>query len=323
MADLVRRGATRRYDIEGLIDWRPNIVFAAGQVAPVVSVKNTSGNMTLLDVGDGSKKLDTRRAQNGTYVEGDWKLKQDSYQTAEYGVEHPVDLTEALELGDLLDEEVLAGELSIGSLLQARETRVSEGVFNTTVFTGANYALAPSVKWDASAADYRADLKVAEKAMFKRWGVTTRGMTLVLAETLADTMVEILAENETIKYTNALMLNTREQQYSALKQYLKVGRLMIVNSSFDTTGLTSTADALFSRHWAEDKALLCFIAPSGSNSWKSAGVARQPVWSKFSNDYVIETYEEKRDNSIRVRAREYRGLYVNKDFGFLFYDVLT
>ena len=59
------------------------------------------------------------------------------------------------------------------------------------------------------------------------------------------------------------------------------------------------------------------LSASASNSWNTKGVARQPIWAKFSTDYRMESYDEEASDSRIIRAREYRGEKIFTKYGVL------
>ena len=103
-------------------------------------------------------------------------------------------------------------------------------------------------------------------------------------------------------------------------EYLKVGEVIEVTSYYDTTGM-GNENASFESMWSQDQAMLCFRSKGGAAF--NAGIGRQPVWAGYADDYVMDSYYNPETRTDIVRAREYRGETLIKEYGFLFNDVLA
>jgi hypothetical protein len=121
------------------------------------------------------------------------------------------------------------------------------------------------------------------------------------------------------------LLASADTQMTALRDYLNLGRIILIDDMIGKHGIDNndeTDDEDFVDLVNPDFALLCKLAPS-VNSWKAGGVARQPVFAPYSKDYRIESYDEPKTKHRYIRASEYRGLFIDARYGFLFNNVLA
>jgi hypothetical protein len=58
------------------------------------------------------------------------------------------------------------------------------------------------------------------------------------------------------------------------------------------------------------------LSPAGIKTWKIGGLGRQPVYTKLTNDYIMESYDESAKDKRIVRAKDWRGQKVFRDYGF-------
>ena len=316
MADYKAKGVTIREDVKEVLDQRPKTEYMADRILPPLRTRATGGEFFYIGAGEGKKKFDTRRAPDGTYNSGDYKLQKDVFSTAEHGFEMRVDLTEELAMKEIFDERVAASEMSLEALLIDREDRCSKALFNTTTFTGAGYTAAAAKLWSDKSADIKADIKIMSAPIKTRMGIGQKKLSLIVNADIVDDMISTIADQTNISSNVALELQDENTRLRAIVRYLNIKEIIEVSSLYDTTGLNTDSDASFTDMWDPTMAMLAYVSPT-TNSWKAGGVGRQPVWSKLTNTYLVESYDDPKRRSEFTRCLDQRGEKVFKEYGFL------
>jgi len=322
------KGLDTRDDIKEMVDERPIFTNRIAPVlAPEIYVTKDAGKIGVLHAEHGKTKLDLKRALDGSFVRGEWSLGTNRFETEEFGVEEPTEEVESLLLMDDLDCEAVAGELATDLLLTNRDNRIATGLFNTSVFTGArNYlSVAAGDAWNVAGTKIATQVEFAADILRSRFVIKQNELDLVMARKAFNAAVRQLASLDTVKYTNSLLLASADTQMTALRDYLNLGRIILIDDMIGKHGIDNndeTDDEDFVDLVNPDFALLCKLAPS-VNSWKAGGVARQPVFAPYSKDYRIESYDEPKTKHRYIRASEYRGLFIDARYGFLFNNVLA
>ena len=318
------RGTTKiRDDLKTIVEKTPmsNIQFIGDRILPPTPVNTPTAQIPELTTGTGTKNLDTKRAPSGSFKRGEFTWDASTYYTYEYGYEEPVDNVSMLINNDILNEEMMAGIVAVSQLKIAREVRIAAALFNTTLFTGAAHTEAADVVWSTAAnAVVRKDVNDAYEKLFVKTGIPRTNCHLLMNELAfryAMASTEVRAD---VKYTLPIDQMSEGQKQGYLATYLNIGGIDIAASFADTAKLGIT-DATFGRLFGTSYALL-YVPTPGIASFKFPGIGRQPVYSKFSNDYILESYPEERTDSIIVRAREYRGEFVDVTYGVLITGII-
>lgn len=319
--DYKAKGVTIRHDVMEVLDKRPDLEFQADKILPPLYERRTGGQIFVMGAGEGKKNFDTKRAKNGSYASGDWRLQKDSFESEVHGFEMRVDLIEAMVMGEILDERLAASQMARDTLFIDREFRVSQAVFNTTTFATAKYTLAVANKYDTDLATIKADIKVGADAIKKRMGIGKKMLSYICNDELIDEMVTNISKITSISNNVALELEDEKLRTAALVRYLGIKEIVSVSSLYDTTGLNTDSDAEFDDMWRKDYAMLAALSPT-TNSWKAGGLGRQPTYAKLTKDWVAESYFNPVVDGEVMRVKDYRGEKVFKDFGFLFTGLL-
>lgn len=320
----IYKGATLRNDLKELIQESPmgTVEFAGSKVLPEIVVNEKSGNIPVLSTSAGMKQLDLKRAPRSSFQRAAWVWSDDSFNSFEYGYEEPIDNVEALENADIFNEEVVSADIARNQLFLAREKRIADAVYNSTTFAAAADKYTLTNEWDdATNAAPFADISAAFDKLFAKIGRPRSACHLLINDIIFRNVIRSDEVRADVKYTTAIDKLSAEQKAQFLAEFLAIAKVDIVTSFADTTKL-GVEDAVFGRLWSNEYSMLYIPAPA-VNSWKVPGLGRQPVYSKFSSDYIIESYDEKQTDSRIIRAREYRGEYVNKTFGVLMDNMTT
>ena len=310
------RGVEIRNDLKELLVEVPFDLanLKANIILPEIGVTETAGTMKVLPAKVAHKLGDTVRADSGAYDRTTFNLAEDDFRTRLYGCEEAIDNIAELETSSIFSQEEVAGMMARNRLLLGREKRVADTVFNTTTFTGAGYTGAASKVWSDVTADFRDDIWEAHKKIRSRLMLGLGSMSLILTSDRIRDMIETLAAKDAIKYNVAMLLNNEASQLSALATYIGVKQIVAVDPMADKAGLDLKGD--FDFLYPNNQAMLAVLS-GGANSWRIGGLGRQPVFTKLASDYLMESYDEEATDTRVVRAKEYRGQKVFKDYGFL------
>ena len=318
----VKKGSlTLRYDLKELVDESPmeTIEFVGDKVLPGIPVKETSAQMPVLPTGAGMKLLDLKRTPRGTFKRGQWVWGDSAYFTYEFGYEEPVDNVERLKNKDIFNEEVVSTQIARSQMMIVREKRISDAVFNATTFTGAANFLSVTTEWSNIACTLYADITAAHVKLFAKCGRPRSQLVLLINETVFRNIMRATEVRADVKYTVAVDKLNASQKASYLAEYLGIKEIQIATSFYDSAQL-GIEDATFSRLWVDEYAMLYYPSPKVA-SWKVPGMGKQPIWALFSPDYRVESYNEEQTDSRIIRVREYRGVYIDTKYGFLFGNI--
>lgn len=317
-------GTALQNDVKEIIEESPLdlVEYQANIVLPEKTVKEKSGEIPVLSTSAGMKQLDLKRAPRSTFKRAEWVWASTNYNTYEYGYEEPIDNVEMLENSDIFNEEVVVANIARSQLMLAREKRVADAVFNATTFTGATNTLAIAQEWDdATNADPYLNITEVQAKSFAKNGIPRARMELLLNEVVFRNVMKCAKLQDNLKYTISIDKMTEQEKMNVFAQFLGIKAVHIATSFADSTAI-GIEDAVFSRLWSDEYAMYYFPCPN-VDSWRVKGLGRQPVYTKFSSDYIIEDYDEPQSDSLIVRAREYRGEFLNTTYGVLMSNMTT
>jgi hypothetical protein len=270
------------------------------------------------------KVMDTSRKHDGSFARSDWNWKDDSYYTQEYGFEESIDSVEALKDEEYIDHEAVSAELAYQGLLLGRESRVAEALYNTTTFTGSTNTLAITHEWDdATNAVPYSDVEAGFLQIRAKCAIPKSALTFITS----DDNIEFICRTNEIKnlfqYNDdygKMLKSGLDGKCKFLQAYFGVKRVIAVMSMYDTSNLESTAS--IGKFWSNEYAMLGYIKENNVNL-KTQTLIKQLNWAKYSSNFIMEDYEEPSRNKVIIRAREYNGIKVNADYGFLFSNCKT
>lgn len=325
MAGAQRNEAILRTDLMTLVEELKfeELGLVADLVAPPVQMSDASGAWPVLPRESVGKVPDTRRQTNGKYPRGEWDWKSETYHCEEHGFEMPVDLTQAKRNRKFINEEMVSASLAKQGLLLDRERIVSQAIFNLTTFSDTNKDRVNIVnEWDdASSCTPHADIETASNMLKAKCGIRKAFHSLILPTYVIDKVIRSTEIREDTKYTQNILVATREIQKQFLAQFLGVKEIVEVTSMYDTAGLGLQAS--FGETWNEDIGMLCIREASTSPSMMNRSLAVQPVWSEFAQDVLIEDYPSPETRSHIYRALDYRGIKVRTTYGVLLNNLKT
>lgn len=340
MGGQLKEGTTRlREDLKELVEeiGFEELGLVGEKIAPPIQVKVNASSYPVLRKEAVMKAPDIEVGADGTFSRGEWDYDTKSYMTKETGHEEPVKLTEALENSDYIDEDEIAGKRAVEGLKLGNESTVASTLFNETTFAGTALSANPDAALFSAATDslvtiinemddatnatpYKVFDTIYRGIMRKKNALSKKAFSLVLSDDLVSFMIRTNEVMNSVMYTDPVPSMPMERKRQFLADYLEFKEIVPVSSVYDTTGLNS--DARIGKFWSNEYAMLAILS-NGANSFKERAVARQPIWSKYSPSYILEEYIENNKRNRIYRARQYRGIIVNTDYGILIKNMKT
>lgn len=292
----------------------------ASQLAPEIGVDQVSANNPVILAGETMKDGDTRRNPAGGANRSTMVLDSQGYSTEPYFWEHQIDKLTMLTNMQYFNEQIIGTQICKAKLDLGRELRVANGYQDLTAFTAqTGSVVTAAAAWtDASNADPILDLKSMSDLAFAKFGVRKESMEF----TIRDTIVDCIFNSDALvrgQYTTNLDTKTRLEMADYLRKFLKVGSVVITDGVYNVSGLGGTAS--FTNIWDSNFATLAWNDPSAGSTWTFPTFARQPVYTPFTNDKIIHSYEEPANRSLIIAAEEYRGIEFNYKFAILLEDI--
>jgi len=298
-----------------------DLALTGEKILPSINVRETSAYYPVLPREAMGKVPVTERAPDGTYNRGQWEWSEETYTTREYGFEEPSDNVNALIWEDYIDQEETSATLAYQGLLLAREARIAAAVYNTTTFTGAGGTLAITHEWDdATNAVPWSDVDTGAGKIRAKSFIRKNQLSLVLNAKQFKVVMKTDEITGTVQYVEPIERMPEARKKEFLAEYLGIKEVVVVDSLYDSAGLSQ--DSTVTDFWSDEYMMLAYLTPGGSG-WRTPGLGRQPVYAKYSSDFIIEEYDEPKINGKVFRAREYRGTVLDANFGFLFSNAIT
>ena len=167
---------------------------------------------------------------------------------------------------------------------------------------------------DAANAKPYAVFDLAWKVLRGKNGLAKDQYSAVMSDDLVDYILRTEEVMGSVVYVEPVVRMSKERKRQFLADYLGLKEIVPVSSIFDTSGLSQNAN--ISKFWSNEYCLLAKLS-DGRKTFRERCIGRQVVWTKYSPDYIIEDYPEPQKNSRVIRAREYRGIVINTDYGVL------
>jgi hypothetical protein len=315
--ESLRRGLNIREDIKQVIDMSiPVDTRVEDFLLPEIKVNRTGGSIQLTIAHAGHELTDNRRSKEGTFIKGGFRYTKDSFETEMYGNMEDLDMVQTGEVSNVydFDEETYAGNLAVARMRTMRKMRVRDAIFEDADFASIGHTLIPTTKWNTDPLAILSDVRTVKDKLKARHGVVGSNLWFGITENDFDSIIMALVEQDTLKYNETILTKSYDEQRNILRQLMKVSGVVILD------GMVSSAKDFFEEqadfvNVYEPGSSLFFIPSTGGQSWSAPGLGRQPIYAPYSDSYIIDTWEEKKDMKYYVRGSEYRGTKVNPAYG--------
>lgn len=298
-----------------------DLKLAGEQIAPTVSVSRDHGAYPVLPREARMKVMDTRRKADGTFQRSDWQWDEDTYATYEYGFEEPIDDVEALKDEEFINHEEVSAEFAKEGLFLGRESRLADALLNETKFAGKVTEI--SNPWDnSSAATPFEDIDAACKKLRSRLGFPKEMFSVALTDDLVEYAIKSDEVKGFFQYSGEyarVLRSSLDEKAAFLRSYFGVKEVIVTRALYDTSKLASSAK--IGKFWSNEYILVFKKVPAPT--LKAQGLVKQLRWSKYGPDYIMEDYYVPESRQTIIRAREYRGLKIDTQYGQLLSNAKT
>lgn len=302
------------------------------KILPTLAVAEDMDAYPVMPRGNHMRIPDTKRAPDGSYNRGKWDWGSASYTTVDYGFEQEIDVIRAMQIAKYMDEEEVASQLCVEGLKLARESRVATAVYNPTTFAGVSLGTAAPTGFDTattctgaltvplSTPATASLLNAVEQAFFilrAKAPLEQKAYSLVMSDDLVRLALRLAEVVNSTMYVSPVALMPIDQKRGFLADFLGVKEIVPISALYDTSMLGAEASKI-GKFWSNDYILMAKLSTGSSAGFRERCLGRQLRWSGFpGNDYFLETYDEPTRKKHVVRALEYRGIWLNTDYGFL------
>ncbi|WP_319406175.1 hypothetical protein [uncultured Desulfosarcina sp.] len=241
---------------------------------------------------------DADRAPRGKYQRDDWDYERGQFQTAEKGVEEPLDDTER-ELFDQEEQgmaEMMATQRAYKKILRSQEKRIAQKMFNET-----NFIPHPVTnEWDDAAAATPLDDVAAGIAAFRlQCGMLPDA--LIIAYSTFQNLKNCDQLVDRIKFTFQ-GLDIAKMSAAQLAGAFNLPRVLVGGAVFNSAG--KGMDANVADLWNNEYAQLVKISSGPDIS--QPGVGRTFLWTADSpQNPIVESYREEKIRSDIFRVRHH------------------
>ena len=296
------------------------IGYIAGLVFPLFESEFISADYPVIPIEAFLKHFDTSRAPRGPYNRGDYEFKTGTFKCEPHGWEEPVDDDEARMYARYFDAEVLAVQRATQIVLMDHEVEVANMCFNPSNFQ-APFTAPVAHAWDApSIATPKADVKKAIFNMRMASGIMPN--VLIINEVVFQSLLMTQEFSDYTKYTNAVLLDTRDAQLQLLARYLNIGQVLVADGLYDSADKGQPKSLM--NIWGDGYALLARIS-GGGQDLRTPCLGRTFLWTASSpQELVTEVYREEQKRSFIYRVRTHHDpAFVFKGAGYLLTGVAS
>lgn len=273
--------------------------FIADLVLPVFDTEEKTADYPIIP-SEAVLKLpgNLKRAPRADYARDDFQFESGTFNCEEYGIEQPIDETEAALYRRFFDAEVTGMKRAVNLLLRAREKRAADLLFSGSTFSG--YTNNVTNEWDKPNDSVPLeDVKTAKQLIRGRTGLEANGM--VIGRKVFDNLLVAHQFLAHVEKTRAVLLDNFEIQKKLLAQFFGLENIFVGNAVLDSAKknkTTTVADI-----WDDEYALIGVFAKNPQDLGEPC-VGRSFLWTPDSPEIITaETYREERKRSDIIRVR--------------------
>ena len=297
-------GTQLRADLRGVAEeaYLQSELYIGPKVLPPLPVSAKAGQYPYISVTSGSllRNEVKRRGPSANYARIARSFFNDNYTCIEYGVEAPVDDSNASDVARFFPLEATETRRALGQVQLAHEIRCAAKVFDPSVFSLTTSATAYTTA-NLSTFDLGLDVDTAKQAIQAR-GESTEGLTVVMSLPMfnrvrASTRIQNRIRG-TISTDSQLVLTK-----DALAACLDVKEVLVGCAAYDTSK-QGAASPVMSNIWSDSYVWLGRVVPGGSQEqYFNGSTGFTLFWNEDSSIFQVESYREEDIRSVIVRAR--------------------
>ncbi len=302
--------------------------FIGHRVLPAISTALQAASFGRVNIEALLGKVeDLERAPGASYKRGGFEFTTDSYVTAEHGAEEPVDDRQSKIYRDIIRAEFVSAERAINRVLMEYESIVSDAVFNTGTWTGADLTTAAIAPWSTVASGKPiTDIDLAREAVRASCG--SKANALILNEFALTNLVRTAQVEDLLKYSGQDDPKNLAN-IAGLKELLRIDNIIVADAIQNTAN--SGQDASLSRFWSSTLAMVARLSDKESMDIEDPdpGIGRTFMWDEENVDIpgsdegsemgvIMEEYREENVRGGVIRARnDYQAKIVHVECGHL------
>lgn len=295
--------------------------FIGHRVMPIISRSNTSGKFPRVPIDQILKNLDTARNPDGSYKRSKSEFEDDSYETAEYGLEALLDDRTLARYDDIFDAEVFEGEVIENALLTTYEQQVAALMFNATTFSGKTSAVGTEWSTIASATPVT-DVNTAISTI--RLACGKKPNALIISDVVFRNLIRCTQIISTLQYQGFQDARPGEISRQALAISLNLDEVIVADCLYNTN--QPGVDASLADIWDDEYALLAVVAQTPNPRERCVG--RTIMWDQEGATegermgVIAETYyEEARRGGILRRRTDWGLKTLQLECGYLYSNI--
>lgn len=295
-----------RADIRGVVEeaYSMSDLFVGPQLMPPLPVSAKAGQYPYISVTSGNllRNEVKGRGPNAAYARTSRKYYTGNYTTQEYGIEVPVDDSEAADISRYFALESTETRLALRQVQLAHEIRVAAKLFDPAVFalttSAVSYGSGPS---SIANMDIGLDIDSAKQAIQSR-GESTKDLTVVMSlnnflRARASTKLQNRVRG-TISTDSFLVLSAQ-----AMADAFDVKQVLVARASYDTSKEGANSASL-SAIWNDTYIWVGQSITGGSmENYFNGSAGFTLYWNEDSSLFQVESYREEQTRSTIIRAR--------------------
>lgn len=247
--------------------------FIAHRVMPILTRDNASGKFPRLSLAQLLQTLNTTRNPDGSYNRSKREFGDDSYETAEHGLEATLDDRTISRYDDIIDAEAFEGEVLEHSLLLSYELAVAALLFNATTFSGKTSAV--GTEWsNKSSGTPVTDIKAKKQTIKLACGVKPNA--LIINDAVLDHLRVSAEIVDSLKYQGFQDARPGEISAQAVAISLGLDEIIVAEGIYNTVPAGGTA--VLADIWDDEYALLCRVAKTNNPMERCIG--RTFMWAE-------------------------------------------
>lgn len=271
------------------------------QVLRPLDVARASGTFGRIPLAQLLKNAEVKRTSKSGYNRGDWEFEQETFATAEYGFEEPVDNRDEALYRDFFDAELVSAELARATVLRAAEKRIADLIFNATTWNGASLYTDVTTTWATIAtATPITDVEAAVRKVYDGTGLWPNAL-IINRKVFRDLRNTVQVIDRIASSGAGSPTKASDITIEMLKQVFDLKYILVGGGSRNSANEGQAATP--TQIWSSGYAMVARIAETDNP--KEPCLGRTFHWSADGSEMgcTMETYDEPQSRGRVVRAR--------------------
>ena len=293
-----------------------NTQFMGTEILPVSSEsvdKGTFARLVIENVTNGTG--DGRRAPGAAYERTDSTFEETSFTTKEYGLEEPLDDSEAKRYADVMQAEREIANTLTYKVMRLQEKRIAAKVFNATTFSG--YTGSVTTEWSKTTSNPYTDIQDTILTLKQQMGgaLGNSELCLAMSEEVFRNVVSTTQIQGKIMGGDGSTLDKVSGRHMIGAE--RLANILGIDKVFFSPAQDAGVDV-----WNDEYALLYFR--SQSPNLREVQIGRSFLWNEAQSPYTVETYREEKLRGEVIRVRQHTDEVVfTPQAGYLLANITT